>query len=202
MSGRNVAHEVGFGPYTVLDLHDLPEDGKGFELEDGWLIEVAAGSRHNWVARNVSRIVEAAATGAGSAAIVCGGGEWEISTPAGVRKPDVFVIPREVARAVIIDESPKVIPGREVLLAVEVVSAGSSSERNDRVRKVGEYAAVGIPQYWIVDYQPYPRVRVLKLGEQEYIAEPVVNAGTLLVTEIKADKPFTVSLDPATLLEF
>jgi Uma2 family endonuclease len=202
MSGRSVAHEVGFGPYTVLDLHDLSEDGKGFELEDGWLIEVAAGSRHNWVARNVSRIIEAAATDTGSAAIVCDGGEWEISTPAGIRKLDVFVIPREVARAAIIDESPKVIPGREVLLAVEVVSAGSSSERNDRVRKVGEYAAIGIPQYWIVDHQPYPRVRVLRLGEQEYIAEPVVNAGTLLVAEIQADKPFTVSFDPAALLAF
>jgi hypothetical protein len=110
MSGRSMAHEVGFGPYTVLDLHDLSEEGKGFELEDGWLIEVAAGPRHNWVARNVSRIVEAAATGAGASAIVCDGGEWEISTPAGIRKPDVFVIPREVARAAIIDESPKVIP--------------------------------------------------------------------------------------------
>jgi len=202
MSGRSVAHAVGFGPYTVLDLHELPEDGKGLELEDGWLIEVAAGSRHNWVARNVSRIVEAAATRAGAAVIVCDGGEWEISTPAGIRKPDVFVIPREVARAAIIDESPKVIPGREVLLAVEVVSAGSSSERNDRVRKVGEYAAVGIPQYWIVDHQPYPRVQALRLGDQEYIAEPVANAGTFLAAKIKADKPFTVSFDPAKLLEF
>jgi Uma2 family endonuclease len=202
MSGRSVAHAVGFGPYTVLDLHELPEDGKGLELEDGWLIEVAAGSRHNWVARNVSRIVEAAATRAGAAVIVCDGGEWEISTPAGIRKPDVFVIPREVARAAIIDESPKVIPGREVLLAVEVVSAGSSSERNDRVRKVGEYAAVGIPQYWIVDHQPYPRVQVLRLGDQEYIAEPVANAGTFLAAKIKADKPFTMSFDPAKLLEF
>lgn len=202
MSGRSVAHEARFGPYTVLDLHDLPEEGKGFELEDGWLIEVAASSRHNWVARNVSRIVEAAATGASATVIVCDGGEWEISTPAGIRKPDVFVIPRDVARATIIDESPKVIPGREVLLVVEVVSAGSSSERNDRVRKVGEYAAVGIPQYWIVDHQPHPRVRVLRLGEQEYIAEPVANAGTLLVAEINADKPFTVSFDPAALLEF
>jgi len=95
-----------------------------------------------------------------------------------------------------------VIPGREVLLAVEVVSAGSSSERNDRVRKVGEYAAVGIPQYWIVDHQPYPRVRVLRLGEQQYIADSITNAGTLLVAEIQADKPFTVSFDPAALLEF
>lgn len=202
MSGRSVAHEVGFGPYTVLDLHDLPEDGKGFELEDGWLIEVAAGSRHNWVARNVSRIVEAAATGADAAVIVCDGGEWEISTPAGIRKPDVFVIPRDLARAVIIDESPKVIPGREVLLVIEVVSAGSGSERNDRVRKVGEYAAIGIAQYWIVDHHPNLRVRVLRLGEQEYIFESVANSGTLLVAEVKADKTFTVSFDPAALLEF
>jgi Uma2 family endonuclease len=133
---------------------------------------------------------------------VCDGGEWEISTPAGIRKPDVFVIPREVARAAIIDESPKVIPGREVLLVVEVISAGSGSERNDRVRKVGEYAAIGIPQYWIVDHQPDPRVQVLRLDGQGYIAEPVANAGSVLVTEIEADKPFTVSFDPAALLEF
>jgi len=202
MSGRSVAHAVGFGPYTVLDLHDLPEDGKGFELEDGWLIEVVGGARHNWIAQNVSRIVAAAVTGAGASAIVCAGGEWEISTPAGIRKPDVFVIPRDVARAVIIDESPKVIPGREVLLAVEVVSSGSSSERTDRVRKVGEYAAIGIPQYWIVDHQTHLRVQVLRLGEQGYFAEPTAKADTLLVTEIKADKPFTVSFDPAALLEF
>lgn len=97
---------------------------------------------------------------AGAAVIVCDGGEWEISTPDGVRKPDIFVIPREVARAAIIDESPKLIPGREVLLAAEVVFPGSSSERNDRVRKVGEYAAVGIPQYWIVDNHPDLRVQV------------------------------------------
>ncbi|MEV6986543.1 Uma2 family endonuclease [Sphaerisporangium sp. NPDC051017] len=203
MSGRGLAHEIEFGPYTVLDLHELPEDGKGFELEDGWLIEVAAGSRDNWVARNLSRIIEAAAVRSGAAVIVCDGGEWEISTPAGIRKPDVFVIPREVARAAIIDESPKVIPGREVLLAVEVVSPGSSSERNDRVRKVGEYATVGIPQYWIVDHNPEPRVQVLVLGERDgYVVASSVAAGKVLTSEIEANKPFEVSFDPAALLEF
>lgn len=202
MSGHGVAHQVAFGPYTVLDLHDHPEDGKGLELEDGWLIEVAAGSRHNWVARNLSRLVEAAAVRAGASVTVCDGGEWEISTPAGVRKPDVFVIPREVARAVIVDESPKMIPGREVLLAVEVVSPGSSSERNDRVRKVSEYATVGIAQYWIVDHQPEPRIQVLTLGAQSYVAQPVVAAGTVLVAEVEADRPFEVSFDPARLLDF
>jgi Uma2 family endonuclease len=202
MSGRGLAHQIGFGPYTILDLHELPEDGKGFELEDGWLIEVAAGSRHNWVARNLSRIIEAAAARAGAAVIVCDGGEWEISAPAGIRKPDVFVIPREVARAVIIEESPKVIPGREVLLAAEVVSTGSSSERTDRVRKVGEYATVGIPQYWIVDHYPEPRVQMLQLGERGYSSVPAVAAGTVLTAVVEADKPFEVSFDPAVLLDF
>jgi hypothetical protein len=74
------------------------------------------------VARNLSRIIEATSKEALAEVVVCNGSEWEISTPAGIRKPDVFVIPSELARAAIIDESPKVIPGCEVLLAVEVIS--------------------------------------------------------------------------------
>lgn len=202
MSEHGAAQEAGFGPYTILDLHELPEDGKGFELEDGWLIEVAASARHNWIGRNLSRIIEAAAVRASADVIVCDGGEWEISTAAGIRKPDVFVIPREVGRAAIIDESPKVIPGREVLMAAEVVSPGSSSERTDRVRKVHDYAAVGIPQYWIVDHHPDLRVHILTLGDRAYTAKPVTASGTVLVAEIDADKPFSVSFDPAALLEF
>lgn len=81
MRVRGTTKDVGFGPYTILDLHELPEDGKSFELEDGWLVEVAASSRHNWALRNLSRIIEAAAARAGSAAIVCEGGEWEVGAP-------------------------------------------------------------------------------------------------------------------------
>ncbi len=200
MRVRGTTKDVGFGPYTILDLHELPEDGKSFELEDGWLVEVAASSRHNWALRNLSRIIEAAAARAGSAAIVCEGGEWEVSTPAGIRKPDVFVIPRETARAVILDETPKVIPGSELLLVVEVISPGSSSERTDRVRKVREYASLGIPQYWIVEHSPDPNVQVLTLGENGYLPAASVVAGTELTADIQADKPFSISFDPAALL--
>lgn len=35
MTPEQAISTAGFGPYTVLDLHELPEDGKGFELEDG-----------------------------------------------------------------------------------------------------------------------------------------------------------------------
>lgn len=67
---------------------------------------------------------------------------------------------------------------------------------------MGEYAAVGISQYWIVDHQPDPHVQVLILGEHGYVARPSVAARTLLRTEVEADKQFEVSFDPAALLEF
>jgi Uma2 family endonuclease len=202
MRARTSAHGTQFGPYTVLDLHVLPEDGKGLELEDGWLVEVAASSRHNWALRNLARIIERAAAQAGSQAVVCDGGEWEISTPAGVRKPDVFVIPRDVARAAVIDESPRLIPGTELHLVVEVISPGSGSERTDRLRKVSEYARLGIPQYWIVEHSPRPAVQVLTLADGNYTAAPTAAEGTLLEAVIDADKPVTVSFDPAELLDF
>ena len=196
------SHGAQFGPYTVLDLHQLPEDGKGFELEDGWLIEVAASSRHNWALRTLARIIEGAAIRAGSQAVVCDGGEWEISTPTGVRKPDVLVVPREVARAAIIEESPRLIPGTELYLVAEVISPGSGSERTDRLRKVGEYARLGIPQYWIVEHTPRLAVQVLTLADGAYTAGPAVMEGARLEAVIDADKPFTVSFDPADLLNF
>ena len=202
MRARTPAHGTQFGPYTILDLHELPEDGKGFELEDGWLIEVAASSRHNWALRTLARIIERAATDAGSQVVVCDGGEWEISTPAGVRKPDVFVVPRETARTAIIDESPRLIPGAELLMVAEVVSPGSGSERTDRLRKVREYASLGIPQYWIVEHMPRLSVQVLALADGTYLAAPPVMEGARLEAGIDADKPFTVSFDPADLLYF
>lgn len=201
MRARTSSHGTQFGPYTILDLHDLPEDGKGFELEDGWLIEVAASSRHNWALRTLARIIERAAADAGSRVVVCDGGEWEISTPAGVRKPDVFVVPREVARAAIIEESPRLIPGTELCLVAEVISPGSGSERTDRLRKVGEYATLGIPQYWIVEHTPRISVQVLRLADGSYTAAAAVTEGTRLEAVVDADKPFTVSFDPARLLD-
>ncbi len=202
MRVRTSPHGAEFGPYTILDLHELPEDGKGFELEDGWLIEVAASSRHNWALRALARIIERAVAQVGSQAVVCDGGEWEISTPAGVRKPDVFMVPREIARAAIIEESPKLIPGTELYLVAEVISPGSGSERTDRLRKVDEYARLGIPQYWIVEHTPRPSVQVLTLAEGAYTAGPAVMAGTRLEMVVDADKPVTVSFDPANLLDF
>ncbi|MDO3645975.1 Uma2 family endonuclease [Nocardia mangyaensis] len=193
------ACDSGFGPYTVLDLHDLPEDGKGFELEDGWLVEVAAGARHNFIAIGLGEVIKAAAASAD--VYVCLGGEWEFSTPSGIRKPDIAVVPRDLIRRAVSEEGPRILPGTEILLAVEVVSPGSGSERTDRVRKVREYATLGIPEYWIVEHQGSIRVRRLVLEGDAYLSHPVVEGGAEFHADIDADRAIPVSFDPAVLLD-
>jgi Uma2 family endonuclease len=121
--------------------------------------------------------------------------------PAGVRKPDVFIVPRDVARAAIIDESPRLIPGTELCLVIEVICSGSGSERTDRLRKVSEYSRLGIPQYWIVEHRYRLTVQVLTLADGTYRL-PTVVEGTRPAAVIDADKPITVSFDPTELLDF
>jgi Putative restriction endonuclease len=93
-----------------------------------------------------------------------------------------------------------VIPGGELLLVAEIISPGSSSERTDRVRKVREDAALGIPQYWIVEHSPDPKVQVLALGENGYLPGASAVAGTQVAADVEADRPFSISFDPASLL--
>ncbi|MBF6071502.1 Uma2 family endonuclease [Nocardia farcinica] len=193
MSGRR----TGRGPYTIGDLHALPEHGKGYELEDGWLVEVHRGARHNHVVQRMARLLDRSAD---LAVHVCLGGGWEVGTPGGVRKPDIVVVPREVIRAAIVADPPRVIPGTQVRLAVEVIAPGSASERTDRVRKVREYAAVGIPEYWIVEHHPQVRIHRLVLADGMYRASAVVESGSVLTADIGSDNGFRVSVDPGDLL--
>jgi hypothetical protein len=39
-----------YGPYTLYDLDALPEDGKGYELADGWLTELSPRPWHDHAA--------------------------------------------------------------------------------------------------------------------------------------------------------
>nr|WP_244994237.1 Uma2 family endonuclease [Actinomadura coerulea] len=185
-------------------MHAREDEGRGLELEDGWLIELSRSAPHNWAARQVQDILQEAATDAKASVFIAGGGDWEISTSAGIRKPDVFVVPKSVARASIIDRNPVVIPGIEVLLAVEVVSPGSGSERADRVRKLKEYATLGIPQYWLAEFAPGPKVQIFALDDaaSAYRLVQTVDAGNVVDATVEADTTITVRFDPRMLTEF
>jgi Uma2 family endonuclease len=189
----SVMHE--YGPYTLHDLDALPEDGKRYELADGWLTELSPSPWHDHAADRLKEILKDAARLAGAAVYVAGGPN-DVSTPAGIRKPDVFIVPREVARAAI-DRKARTYYAADLLLVVEVISPRSSGEQVDRVRKVGEYASAGIPAYWIVDLEPEPKVLSLALHHGEYILDTEVRAGHTLTTS----RPFPVSFDPRSLTD-
>lgn len=184
-----------YGPYTLYDLDALPEDGKRYELADGWLTELSPSPWHDHAAERLKDILKDAARLA-SAEVYVAGGPNDVSTPAGVRKPDVFVVPRDVARAAI-GGKVRTYYASDLLLVVEVISPRSGSEQADRVRKVGEYARAGIPVYWIVDLEPEPRVTILALRDGGYVLEAEMRAGRVLTVS----QPFAISFDPGSLTE-
>jgi Uma2 family endonuclease len=191
----NVPAVHEYGPYTLYDLDALPEDGKRYELADGWLTELSPSPWHDHAADRLKAILKDAARLAGAEVYVAGGPN-DVSTPAGVRKPDVFVVPRDVARAAI-DGKARTYYAADLLLVAEVISPRSSSEQVDRVRKVGEYAKAGIPLYWIVDLEPKPKVTILALHAGEYVLDTEIRAGQALTVS----QPFAISFDPRSLTE-
>ena len=88
--------------------------------------------------------------------------------------------------------------GADVLLAVEVVSRGSGSEREDRGRKVAEYAQTGIAQYWIVDFDPHPKIQILRLDGGRYGLPTTLGEGDTL----KVAEPFPLSFELSVLSHF
>jgi Uma2 family endonuclease len=191
----SIAAVHDYGPYTLYDLDALPEDGKRYELADGWLTELSPSPWHDHAADRLKDILKDAARLAGAEVYVAGGPN-DISTPAGVRKPDVFIVPRDVARTAISGKVRTYYAG-DLLLAAEVISPRSGSEQVDRVRKVREYARAGIPFYWIVDLEPEAKITILTLRGDDYVLDAEIREGhTLTVSQ-----PFIISFDPGSLNE-
>jgi Uma2 family endonuclease len=144
-----------FGPHLTLEeWGDLPEDVPG-ELLDGRLVEEEMPDPLHelivaWLARVLGNWSEHA--------IVLGSEtRFALSSTHG-RKPDltVFLAGRRPPARGVVDVPPDI--------AVEVVSPSPRDQRRDRQDKMAEYAAFGIPFYWIVDPQPR-RLEIYARGE-------------------------------------
>ncbi|TQM70708.1 putative restriction endonuclease [Actinomadura hallensis] len=183
------------GPYTLYDLDALPDEGRRYELADGWLNELPDDLWHDHAADQLKKILKDAARQA-DADVHVAGGPQDVTTPAGVRKPDVFVVARDVARTAL-ERRARTYYGPDLLLVAEVITPRTVNEQIDRVRKVDEYAATGIPHYWLVDLEPRPAVTMLELRGERYEVTAKARSGEVA----SLDRPYPIAFDPVRLSE-
>ena len=106
------------------------------------------------------------------------------------RRPDIVVLDETVlAHEPLWEREPVITLGRSIKMVVEVVS---TNWETDYARKVEEYALLGIPEYWIVDYRglggvafigkpKQPTVTVCQLIEEDYtqqqfrLGQPIIS---------------------------
>lgn len=131
---------------TLDEWADLPDDEDG-EFVDGWLVEEEVPDfLHEaivgWLLRHLVAWVEARGGIAGGS-----DAKFAVASDRG-RKPDitVFVPARMPPRRGLVRVPPEIV--------VEIVSSRPRDRRRDRLEKSAEYAAFGIPWYWIVDPEP------------------------------------------------
>jgi len=118
-------------------------------------------------------------------------GTTELVISGRVRIPDVMVLGEDLVaalvgrrRSTITEEMPP------PLLVVEVVSPGKMNEDRDYRYKRSEYAARGIPEYWIVDPER-EKVTVLTLVDGWYEPEKLGPEGVLTSPQVPG---FSVSV--------
>lgn len=150
---------------TLTVDHFIAEygDDSRYELADGELIDMEPTGPHETVSGKLAMQIGIAITTAKY--------PWfiprtcliqpfaEIAT---ARRPDVVVLDETfLANEPRWQREPVITLGRSIKLIVEVVS---TNWETDYARKVEEYALLGIPEYWIVDYRG--------LGGTRFIGKP------------------------------
>ncbi|MCW2672856.1 MAG: Uma2 family endonuclease [Frankiales bacterium] len=168
--------------YTIADLDDLPEDGRRYELADGWLLVSPTARRlHQIGCGAIGDALKAACP----PELFVFGLAINVDDPEATHfEPDVTVVRREFA---------SVENGDVPLLAVEVRSPSTAGR--DALLKRREYARLGIPSYWLLDVDR-PSLVVLELEQGEYVER----ARATDDEAVHVDLPFPVWLNPAELL--
>jgi Uma2 family endonuclease len=98
------------------------------------------------------------------------------STEATALRPDVVILDESVLAAEPLwEKQPILTSGKAIRFVAEVVS---TNWQDDYARKVEEYALLGIPEYWIVDFRG--------LGGINFIGKP--KQPTLTICQLESDR--------------
>lgn len=153
-------------------------DNPRYELIDGELRDMEPTGPHEAVAGKISGHLFTAISQANL--------DWLIpknclikppAAEATALRPDVIVLDEaQLDREPLWQREPIIIKGSTVKLVVEVIS---TNWQDDYARKVEEYALLGIPEYWLIDYRglggvafigkpKQPTFTVCQLMDEEY----------------------------------
>ncbi len=153
-----MAHAVDprslLGPrMTLEEWANLPRDVPGELIDDRLVEEEVSDYVHEVIVAFLARVLGNWGDGVG-AMVATSDARFAVARARG-RKPDltVFFAGRRPPKRGLVQIPPD--------LAVEVISASPDDVRRDRVEKRQEYAAFGIPWYWIVD----PERRSIEIHE-------------------------------------
>ena len=148
------------GPYTWDDFVALEEDDLR-ELIDGELLEVEVPTRiHEFIVMMLGHFLNAWAIPREAGFVLASGYKIKITERRGVM-PDVQFFRRGFTSA---EPTEQGLVSGHPDLSIEIVSP--SSGKYDRVIKLGYYASIGLPEYWIVDPAARTLERLVLDGER------------------------------------
>lgn len=143
--------KADFGPYTWKDFIELDEDDPR-ELLDGWLVEIEVPTwRHERIVAIVIAILGSWAWERKAGSVLGSGYKIQIDNRRGAMPDIQFYRCGNLAAG----QEAGLEHGHPDL-AIEVTLPSSRSK--DSVRKLYDYASIGIPEYWLVD----PEARTLE----------------------------------------
>jgi Uma2 family endonuclease len=102
-------------------------------------------------------------------------------------RPDVAVVDRlNLAEELLWPDQSILTLGSSIKFVAEVVS---SNWQNDYARKVEDYAALGIPEYWIADYAGLGGTRHIGKLRQPTLSICVLVDGEYEIQQLRGDRP-------------
>lgn len=173
------------GYLTAADLPYIDLDDVPFEIQDGALVLMPPPSAwHDKVADKIRHHLEPLYGQVGE--------DIDVVIGDALRRPDIVGLAMTEDELLAASGEPLAVDLIEI--AVEVISHNRNpakdrlSVQHDRQRKLGEYAAAGIPEYWIVDEVPGDRkdasVEMYRLKDGAYGL-----VRTVRLSELLTEKP-------------
>lgn len=173
-------------------------DNDRYELIDGELIEMEPTGPHEQVAAFVARKLNVEIDRQDATDFIPHRCLIRLLGTETAFRPDVIVFDRsQLSNEPLWQQEPVITLGSSIKLVVEVVS---TNWQNDYARKAEDYALLGIPEYWIVDY--------LGIGGREYIGKPKQPTITICKliedeyqkSQFRGDEPLISSVFPSLWL--